>query len=145
MKTELFTEKENNDIKKEYLNGYKFQCKKIKALEEQLESLRASIESAKRYQITDMPGSKNQTDISDSIVKLEKVVTKIMEAKKERIDKRADIESVIVDMEDGTEAQIIHKRYIELKDWEEICYEIGYSWKQTHRYHNSALKNFKMS
>lgn len=41
------------------------------------------------------------------------------------------------------EKQLIRMRYIERKDWEVICFEIKYSWRQTHRIHSQALEKLK--
>ena len=63
-------------------------------------------------------------------------------AKQECLNVKIGIENKITDMEDGIECDILRKRYLEDKKWEEICVEIGYSWMQTHRLHSNALKNF---
>lgn len=139
------TDKEQNDIKKEYLNSYKNLCRKLKSLEEQLESLRESEQSAKIQQITDMPHGNKQTDLSDYMVKLDKILSKVIRTKKECMDRKLDIESHIADMPDGIECAILRKRYIELKPWEKICVEVGYSWMQTHRLHSNALSNIKIN
>jgi len=138
------TEKEQNEQKKEYLNSYKNLCKKLRSLEEQIQSLRIAAESAKVQSITDMPMGNKQTDLSDYMVQLEVVFTKIIQMKADCMKKRIEIEIRIADMPDGIESSILHKRYIEFKPWENICVEIDYSWMQTHRYHGMALRNFKM-
>ena len=48
-------------------------------------------------------------------------------------------------MPDGIEADIFRKRYLELKTWEQICVDLDYSWRQTHRLHSKALSDFKMA
>lgn len=138
------TEKERNEQKKEYLNSYKRLCRKLKSLEEQLESLREVEQSAKIQEISDMPKGNKQTDLSDYMVKLDKITYKIIRAKQDCMNRKLDIENRIADMEDGLESTILHKRYIELKAWEKICVEIDYSWKQTHRIHGQALGNFRI-
>lgn len=135
----------NNEQKKEYLNSYKKLYRKLKSLDEQLISLRESKESAKIQSISDMPKGNKQSDLSDYIVQIEVLYIKIMRLRDECIKRRCEIEDKIADMEDGTECLIIHKRYIEFKGWEQICVEIGYCWKQTHRLHSSALNNFNMT
>lgn len=133
---------EQNEIKKEYLNSYKKVCCKLKNLEDQLQAIRESKSSVQAVVITDMPRGSNQSDLSDYIVKVDKISTKIIKAKQECLNVKIDIESKITDMEDGIECDILRKRYLEDKKWEEICVEIGYSWMQTHRLHSNALKNF---
>lgn len=139
--TETMTE---NEKKKEYLNSYKNLCRKLKSLEKQLESIREVEQSAKIQQLSDMPHGNKQSDLSDYMVKLDEILTKVYKARQDCINRKLDIEIKIAEMEDGTESLILHKRYIELKQWEQICVEIGYSWKQTHRLHSRSLENFRM-
>lgn len=133
-----------NDKKKEYLNSYKTLCRKLNSLEEQLQSLREVEQSAKIQSISDMPKGSKQTDLSDYMVKIEVVFTKIVRARTECLNRKLEIESCIADMPDGIEADILRKRYIEFKTWEQICVEIEYSWRQTHRFHSDALHSFSL-
>lgn len=133
-----------NEQKKEYLNRYKDLCRKLRSLEEQLLALKEVEESAKIQNISDMPKGGKQTDLSDYIVKLDKVFTQILKTRSKCMRLMIEIEGYISDMPDGIESSIIHKRYIELKTWEQICVEINYSWKQTHRKHSSALQHLVM-
>lgn len=133
-----------NDKKKEYLNSYKNLCRKLQSFEEQLQSLREVEQSAKIQKLSDMPKGSTQTDLSDIMVQIEVIFTKIIQKRSECMQKRIEIESRITDMTDGTESLILHKRYIEFKTWEQICIEIDYSWMQTHRLHSKALQNFTL-
>lgn len=136
------TEKELNEQKKEYLNSYKKLCGKLQSLEEQLQSLKETEQSAKIQQITDMPKGCKKTDLSDYMVKSEELEQEIHDKRQECICKKLEIISGIVHMEDGTECEVLHKRYIEFKPWVQICVEINYSWMQTHRIHGNALNSF---
>lgn len=134
-----------NDKKKEYLNSYKKNCDKLISLEEQLKSLREVEQSAKIQKLSDMPKGSRQTDLSDYIVRIERVLLQINEIKSVCMKQLIDIEDSISRLENGIECQILHKKYVEFKEWEKICCEIGYCWRQTHRYHSRALTNFKMA
>ena len=131
-----------NEQKKEYLCSYKNLCKKLQSLEDQLISLREVEQSAKIQKLSDMPKGGKQTDLSDIMVRIEVLLTKIVHVRSECIMRKIVIESYITDMKDGTECSLLHKRYIEFKTWEQICVEMGYSWKQIHRIHGNALLNF---
>lgn len=133
-----------NEKKKEYLNSYKNLCRKLKSLEDQLQSLREVEQSAKIQSISDMPKGNKQSDLSDYMIKLDVVFTKISKAKSECLERKIEIESKIADLADGIESSLLHKRYLEFETWEQICIEIGYSWMQTHRLHSKALTNFKL-
>jgi DNA repair exonuclease SbcCD ATPase subunit len=137
---------EQKDImeqKKEYLNSYKNLCRKLQSLEEQLQSLREVEQSAKIQELSDMPRGGRQKDLSDYIVRLDKILSKVIRTKQECIDRKLEIEDQIADMQDGIESAILHKRYIEFKPWEQICVELNYSWKHTHRIHSKALNSFE--
>ncbi len=139
---------EQKDImeqKKEYLNSYKNLCRKLQSLEEQLQSLHEVEESAKIQQMNDMPKGNKLTDLSDLMVKIEIIFTKIVRLRGECLAQKIDIENQITDMTDGIESSILHKRYIEFKQWEAICVEIDYSWRQTHYIHSRALNNFNIA
>lgn len=138
-------DKLTNEEKKRQLYKYKKLTMKILDLQEQKESIRAEIESAKNQIITDMPRGGRQKDLGDYISELEGIELSIKEKIREKNKKRVQIESAIMELEDGVESDIIRKRYIEFKEWEEICTDIGYSWKQTHRKHGNALVNIKMT
>ena len=131
----------NNDKKKEYLNQYKKACCKLKSLEDQLKAVRESKSSVQGIIYDDMPKGTNQSDLSDYMVRVDNLLTKIEKAKQECLDTKLEIENKIADMEDGTECDVLRKRYLEGKKWEKICIEINYSWRKTHYVHSSALNN----
>jgi len=134
-----------NDKKKEYLKSYKKLCDKLKSLEDQLQSLREVEQSAKIKRLSDMPKAHMQTDLSDIMVKIEAIYTKIVRLRSECLEKKLEIESRIADMPDGIEADILRKRYLEFKSWEEICVELNYSWRQIHYIHSGALSHFEIN
>ena len=49
-----------------------------------------------------------------------------------------EIETAIETLE-PVERQLMRLRYIKGHTWEEICVEMSYSWRQTHRLHAQAL------
>ncbi|BBF41988.1 hypothetical protein lbkm_0668 [Lachnospiraceae bacterium KM106-2] len=136
--------KVENEEKKEYLNRYRIASRKIKSLQEQRESLMIEKRNAKAIQYSDMPHGNKQSDLSDYIAALDSLEERIGESIRERMKARVDIEKGIIYVRDGIESDILRKRYIELKSWECICNEIGYSWKETHRKHGKALQDFKI-
>jgi len=55
---------------------------------------------------------------------------------------RLEIEECIEGLE-VRERTLMRARYIEGKEWEEVCVEIKYSWAQTHRLHSKILVQIK--
>lgn len=129
---------------KDFLRSYKNLFDKLKSLNEQLEALKVAKESAKLYPLSQMPKSGKQSDLSDYIIKLDVLYTKIIQKRSECENRKLEIENLIADMPDGIEAAVVRKRYIEFKAWEVICVETNYSWAQVHRIHASALKSLNM-
>ena len=138
------TERELNEKKKEYLNQYKKACCKLKSLEEQLKEIRESKSSVQGIAYSDMPKGTNQSDLSDYMVEVDKLLSKIEKAKIDRLNAKLSIENKIADMEDGLECDVLRNYYIKGMKWEEVCVAIGYSWRQTHRIHSRALQNLNI-
>lgn len=134
----------DNETKKDYLKSYRNLCRKIKCLEDQLKELRESKSSVQAVVIDDMPKGTNQSDLSDYMVKVDELLIKIKNTKKECVNRRLEIENAITEMPDGLESKVLYERYIKFNTWEEICVMINYSWKHTHRIHSNALMNFKI-
>ncbi len=44
---------------------------------------------------------------------------------------------------DYTERELIRLRYIDGKEWHQVCTGISYSWQQTHRIHARILKKLE--
>ena len=132
------------EAKKKYLKSYTKKREKLKSLEDQLQSLMEISRSAKAQSISDMPKGNAQTDPSDIMVRQEELFTKIIRLKSECQQIMLNIENGIADMEDGIESAIMYKKYIKGEQFEDICVDIGYSWRQTHRYHGNALRHFNM-
>lgn len=135
-----------NEAKKEYLRQYRNIMLQIKELREQERSLREVTMSAKVQQLSDMPkGSAVKSDLSDIMIKYERVQAKIQEKMYQAMEKRLEIEDVILDITDPKAAAVLRMRYIEMKKWEEIATRLGYSVKQVHRIHAKGLELLKKS
>ena len=122
------TEKEKNERKKEYLNRYKNAVRKYESLQEQEQQLRLEMDGPRAIEYSDMPKAHNQSDLSDYIVRLDKILSKIINKKRDMQEIRLDIESKIADVADGTQSRVLYLRYIRCMKWEDICVEVGYGW-----------------
>ena len=137
------TERELNEEKKAYLRGYKRVCNRIKTLGLQIQEVREAKQQAKAQELSDMPKGNKQSDLSDYIVKLERLEEKVAYKLEEKKREKIEIENAITDVPDDVESDILYKRYIQLMDWEEIAEEIGYSVRHVYRYHGEALHDLK--
>lgn len=138
------TEKEQNELKKEYLNSYKRIYKKWEALIEQEEEIRSGMAGIRGNEMNGMPKGSKKSDISDEIVRIEAILEEIEMIKTEMLKRQRMIMSSIIGVEDGVQSRILWLRYIKFKEWTDICEEIGYSWNQTHRLHSKALKSIEI-
>ena len=136
-------EKAENEKKKEYLKSYLPLVKAAKRLEEELEELRAS-KMFPSMGCDGMPHGSGGGDMSDYIIKLDAVMSRLIKARYARIERYSDIFTDIERMEDEQEKEVLSYRYLKGYNWEKICDLTGYSWKQMHRIHARALKNFKI-
>lgn len=134
-----------NEEKKEALCRYM----KIKRQIERYNLEIQEIRSAKMYPGMNagdgMPHAQfNNKDLSDYIVQLDRLYTKIIKLCRDRARILVKITDAIDKLPDENQKDIIYLRYIQDMKWEEICTYIGYSWKQTHRIHSNALKNIQI-
>ncbi len=136
----MVTDKEKNELKKEYLNSYREMYRKLEALTEQEEEIRESMTGIHGQDMNGMPKSKNKSDISNEIIRREAILEKIDIVKKDMLECQGKIMTSIVNVQDGVQSRILWLRYIKFMDWIDICEEIKYSWNQTHRLHSKALK-----
>lgn len=139
------TKREQNEKKKEYLNRYRQAVRKYNSLQEQEKQLRSQMDGPKAIEYTDMPKAHKQTDLSDYMVRLERILDRIANEKNEMQKIQLEIEEKIIDVMDGEQSRILYLRYIQFMKWEDICVEMGYSWRQVHNIHSKALQDLKIS
>lgn len=136
----------SNEEKKEYLNGYRNICLRICNLQEQLEEVQETASSVRSQQLSDMPkAGKRHRDVSDLLVKIESLEDRIDEEIHQSIEKRIEIENVLLEVEDAREAKVLRLRYIKFMKWEEVQEEMCYSIKQIQRIHDKAIRHLRMS
>lgn len=133
-----------NEAKKEFLKSYRNACIKLKSLEEQKSSLIDLMISAKSQKYNDMPKANIQSDLSDYMVRLEKIIKDIDDKNAECLSHKIAIESAILKMSNGSECMVLRKRYLLFMPWESISQDMGYSLKQIHRIHGDALQSFNL-
>lgn len=135
----------NNKEKKEYLLQYGKACRRIKNLKEQLVSLLEVEQSAKIQQLSDMPkGSSRGKDLSDLMVRIEKLREKINNEIIRSVKIRTIIEEAIFEIEDADQMEVLRLRYIELLQFKEIIDRMKYSEAQVYKIHGNALTNIKL-
>lgn len=118
--------------------------KAAKRIEEEIERLRLD-KMLPSLIMDDMPHAHDQKDLSDYMAKMDELEHKLIDARYGRIKLYMQIFADVEKMEDETEKAVLTYRYLRGYTWEQICVKMEYSWKQIHRIHGKALKNFKMT
>lgn len=135
---------EENEQKKEYLKSYRRAIKREQDILDEIQRLR--LDKMFPSVVNDgMPHGSSHSDLSDYAAILDEQIDLLKEERLEKVRCYQKIERQISQMENEDEQEVLRLRYILGMKWEEVTVKMGYSWKQTHRIHSSALKNFKMT
>ena len=135
---------EENEQKKEYLKSYRRAIKREQDILDEIQRLR--LDKMFPSVVNDgMPHGSSHSDLSDYAAILNEQIDLLKEERFEKVRCYQKIERQISRMENEDEQEVLRLRYILGMKWEEVAVKMGYSWKQTHRIHSSALKNFKMT
>mgnify|MGYP000498576628 FL=1 len=135
---------EENEQKKEYLKSYRQAIKREQDILDEIQRLR--LDKMFPSVVNDgMPHGSSHSDLSDYAAILDEQIDLLKEERLEKVRCYQKIERQISQMENEDEQEVLRLRYILGMKWEEVAVKMGYSWKQTHRIHSSALKNFKMT
>ncbi len=144
METTEITIQEENEQKKEYLKSYRRAIKREQDILDEIQRLR--LDKMFPSVVNDgMPHGSSHSDLSDYAAILNEQIDLLKEERLEKVRCYQKIERQISQMENEDEQEVLRLRYILGMKWEEVAVKMGYSWKQTHRIHSSALKNFKMT
>lgn len=144
METTEITIQEENEQKKEYLKSYRRAIKREQDILDEIQRLR--LDKMFPSVVNDgMPHGSRHSDLSDYAAILDEQIDLLKEERLEKVRCYQKIERQISQMENENEQEVLRLRYILGMKWEEVAVKMGYSWKQTHRIHSSALKNFKMT
>lgn len=136
---------EMNEQKKEYLRSYRAAVKREERILEDIQELRASKAFPAAIAYDGMPKGSNQTDLSDYIAILDRMIENLKAERLRKVQRREEIERSIGQIKDDNEREVLRLRYIDGKKWEEICIEMGYSWRQIHYIHSRALSDLKIA
>lgn len=130
-------------MRKEDLIKYSKIKDELEQIKEKLDEIEATYTQVKAVCIDGMPkGNSVRDSLGDAIAKIESIREIYNYKISQLIEIQIKIENVI-DKLDGDERILMRKRYIDGLKWEDVCREINYSWKTTHRMHNRILEKIK--
>ena len=135
--------KQENERKKEYLDGYRKCIRQIDRLNEELAEIRINKMFPSMTQ-DGMPHAHNNTDLSVYASRIDKTERKIIKARYFKIQKMKEITEKIERMDDENEKDVLFYRYIRLMKWEEIAVKMKYTYRNVTKIHGRALCNFQI-
>ena len=130
---------------KDYLNQIRILDTRIRILEAELEAVRNDYTTITGIRLDGMPHGTGTSDPTagkaiELINKLEQYEVKILDLRGKLLQRRIETVELIGHMEHPDLEQILYLRYVQLKRWETIAYEMGYTWRHTLRLHGTALQ-----
>lgn len=135
--------KQENERKKEYLDGYRKCIRQIDRLNEELAEIRINKMFPSMTQ-DGMPHAHNNADLSVYASRIDKTERKIIKARYLKIQKMKEITEKIERMDDENEKDVLFYRYIRLMKWEEIAAKMKYTYRNVTKIHGRALCNFQI-
>lgn len=133
------TESLREQIKRR-LHAYVDLERERKQLAEQLTALETTATSPRIQALDGMPHGAGAGDAMTGIVS---ELVSLQEKYKNKLHQlnaaMVQVEELIDSLDDPVERLLMRYRYVTGLVWEEVCVEMNYSWRQTHRIHGAAL------
>ena len=143
-KTEVRVENwEENERKKQYLNGYKYARMRERRIQEQIQQLRLDT-MFPCLQGDGMPRGSNQTDLSDYMERYDELMKELERERLDTVTQYMNIHRAIKQMRDEEEKEILERKYLMRQTWEVIAEKIGCDRSTAIRKHGNALKKFEI-
>ena len=123
---------------REYLQTIKERRDRIKILMEEIEQLRTDAESVS-INLDGMPRNNGQSSFEKLAIELAETESKLTQEMSGLWTDVMEAHSLIGQMSSPQRQQILTKRYLKGQRWEEIAYEMHFSWQHCFRVHGLAL------
>lgn len=126
---------------KQFLKQYEYANRRALRLKAEYERESELIDSVRSTLGGDgMPHGRGiSKTVEDRAIRLSEKAMRWKAAELDAIEVRQQVFDMIADIS-GVEGDILYERYVNLRQWEEICVLVHYSWVQTHEYHKRALR-----
>ena len=122
---------------KQYMNRVRRVDQEIQMLERMIQKTRDSVESVtQKYDGDGAQATKNPHKF-DRLVELEGLVDQKIQ---EQLTLKAETLLTIGKLKDRRQRMILTEYYLEMKTWEQVAVDIGYSYQHVMRLHGYALK-----
>lgn len=142
---QIETVQDENNRKKEYLNGYRKAIRRIRRVDEELEELQELAKSVKATGYSGMPhGGRTSKDLSDELARIDSLKRKLEREKEQVVESYISIEKCIGDVEDEEENDVLFYRYVKGLRWWEIAEKMECTERWVHKLHGRALNRLKI-
>lgn len=132
-----------NERKKEYLKGYIYSVRKAQRLKEQIDELRSQ-QMFPSVNLDGMPQGNAHSDLSGYMAKLDALIMQLEHEQALAVRQYKEIHDRIYQMQDGAEKEVLIRRYLMGRTWEQIAVEMDYSYRFILKIHGKALGNFEI-
>lgn len=126
------------DIKKR-LNSYTAVRAEYKQIQDELAWLEATMDAPP---VSNWDGQPRGSGVSNPVERLATKHLTLVERYQAQLVKLAEAQEYVEAMIDGldtVERRLARYRYIDGLRWEDVCEEMTYSWRQTHRIHGRLI------
>lgn len=137
--------KNENNLKKEYLRGYRTNRRRINRIDNEVTELRELAASVKATDYSGMPhGSGNQKDLSDELARIDTLEKRLEQEREKCVESYISIEGLIKSVKNEDENDVLFYRYIKgLRFWE-IAEKMDCTEQWVHKLHGRALGRLKI-
>ncbi len=137
--------KNENNLKKEYLRGYRSNRRRINRIDDEVTELRELAASVKATNYSGMPhGSGKQKDLSDELARIDTLEKRLEQEREKCVESYISIENLIKSVKNEDENDVLFYRYIKgLRFWE-IAEKMDCSEQWVHKLHGRALGRLKI-
>ena len=89
-------------------------------------------------------GSRDPNRLSNAVVRIIDLETEIDNAVDEYVDRREDVTRVIDSLDDARLVDLLHRRYLQGQTWEQIAFEMGYTYQWICELNKMAIDEVQM-
>ena len=130
-----------NEEKKRYLNGYRDCTRRERQLQEQIDELRSQ-QMFPSVNHDGMPQGNAHSDLSGYVARLDALISQLEHEQDLAVRQYKEIHDRIHKMQDGAEKEVLIRRYLMGRTWEQIAVEMDYTYRHVTRLHGAALRSF---
>ena len=124
--------------------GYIYSIRKAQRLKEQIGELRSQ-QMFPSVNHDGMPQGNAHSDLSGYVARLDALISQLEQEQAMAVRQYKEIHDRIHKMQDGAEKEVLIRRYLMGRTWEQIAVEMDYNYRSVLKIHGRALRSFEIS